>query len=255
MDSSRILSDKVAIVTGGSNGIGRATSELFVKEGAYVIIFDTDKKTSMELVEFLREKGGKADYYSVNVSQNNDVKRNVDRVFEKTGRIDILVNNAGIYTRGNVIDTSVETWDTIMSVNLKGVFLCCKHVIPYMEKNRCGSIINMSSSVGWHDAASNIVAYAASKGGVTLLSKAMSIDHVSDNIRVNIVCPGPTDTPLIRNSRTREELDAFRATLPMNRFGKPEEIAEVILFLASERSSYVTGATIAVDGGQTAEIS
>lgn len=178
----------------------------------------------------------------------------VEATLNAYGGIDILFNGAGILRFGTVLTTDETVWNQVMAINLTGTFLCCKAVLPHMIKRGGGSIINVSSSTGAHDAAKNTVAYVTSKGGVALLTKAMAIDHAKDRVRVNALCPGPTDTPMLREVLSPQELEAFAATFPMGRLGQPEELAYTALFLASHESSFVTGALLAVDGGQTAEI-
>jgi NAD(P)-dependent dehydrogenase (short-subunit alcohol dehydrogenase family) len=170
------------------------------------------------------------------------------------GGVDILFNNAGVLLFGTILETQEEAWNRLMSINLNGVYLCSKAVIPHMIKRGGGSIINTSSSTGAHDVAPNIAAYVTSKGGVTLLTRAMAVDHAKDKVRVNAIAPGPTDTPMLRDNMSREELDAFASTFPMKRLGRPEELAYAALFLASDEASFVTGAILAVDGGQTAQV-
>jgi NAD(P)-dependent dehydrogenase (short-subunit alcohol dehydrogenase family) len=172
---------------------------------------------------------------------------------DRYGKLNVLFNNAAVYAQGTVVDTPEEVFDRMIAVNLKGVFLCCKAAVPVMISGGGGSIINMSSSVGWLIAAPGIVAYAASKGGVTLLTRAMALDHAKDHIRVNCICPGPTDTPMLRRAFTDEQLVAFGGTLPVSRLGRPEEIASAALWLASDEASFVTGVALPVDGGQTAQ--
>jgi NAD(P)-dependent dehydrogenase (short-subunit alcohol dehydrogenase family) len=244
------LKEKVAIVTGGGVGIGRAIAEIFAREGARVVVADLNEETGRGTEAAIQTRGGEARFVHTDVSQFEDAQRLVDRTLEAFGRLDILVNNAGIYTRGDVVDTSVAAWNRLLSVNLTGVFLCCKAAIPALRQAGGGSIVNISSSVGWHYAAPGIAAYAASKFGVTGLTKAMACDHLGDNIRVNCICPGPTDTPLLRASRSPEDFQAFVKAQHIGRLGSPEEIAAAALFLASDEASFVTGAAFPVDGGQ-----
>lgn len=248
------LRDKVAIVTGGGLGIGRAIAEAFACEGACVMVADVNEQAGEETVQAIEAAGGAARFVSTDVSVVEETRHLVTVTLAECGRLDVLVNSAGLYARGDVVTTSEETWQRLLSVNLTGVFLCCKAAIPAMRKSGGGSIINISSSVGWHDTAPGIAAYTASKFGVTGLSKAMACDHLQDNIRVNCICPGPTDTPLLRASRTPEVLQAFAESQPIGRLGTPQEIAAAALFLASDEASFVTGVTFPVDGGQTAHI-
>ena len=248
------LKDKVAIVTGGSLGMGRAIVETFTREGARVVVADVNEEAGKKTVETVKAAGGEAFFVYTDVSKAEDAQRMVDAALATYGRLDILVNSAGVYARGDVVATPLETWHRLLSVNLTGVFLCCRAVIPAMRQAGGGAIINMSSSVGWHAAAPGIAAYAASKFGVTGLTRAMACDHLLDNIRVNCICPGPTDTSLLRTSRTPQELQAFAEAQPIGRLGLPEEIAAAALFLASDEASFVTGVAFPVDGGQTANI-
>jgi NAD(P)-dependent dehydrogenase (short-subunit alcohol dehydrogenase family) len=246
------LKDKVAIVTGGSLGIGRAIAETFAHEGARVVVADLNEEAGCEAVKAIQADGGEAFFVRTDVSQAEDTQRMVDIALDTYGRLDILVNSAGIYARGDVISTSLETWNRLLSVNLTGIFLCCKAAIPAIRAVGHGAIVNISSSVGWQYAAPGIVAYTASKFGVTGLTKAMACDHLREDIRVNCICPGPTDTPLLRASRTPEALQAFMEAQPIGRLGNPEEIAAAALFLVSDEASFVTGVAFPVDGGQAA---
>jgi len=246
------LKGKVAIVTGGGLGIGRAIAATFVREGARVVVADLNEGAGRETVGTIQASGGKVCFVRTDVSKVKDTQHMIDVTLATYGRLDILVNNAGVYTRGDVVSTSLEAWNRLLSVNLTGVFLCCKAAIPALRQGGGGAIINISSSVGWQYAAPGIAAYAASKFGVTGLTKAMACDHLPENIRVNCICPGPTDTPLIRGSRTSQELQAFMEAQPIGRLGSPEEIAAAALFLASDEASFVTGVALPVDGGQAA---
>jgi len=248
------LRDKVAIVTGGGSGIGRATAELFAKEGARVMVADYMAGAGQETVQSIRSHGGEARFMEVDVSNSTQVQRMVEAALDAYGGVDILFNGAGVLLFGTVLNTEEAAWNRVISINLTGTFLCCKAVLPHMIQRGGGSIINVSSSTGAHDAAKNTVAYVTSKGGVALFTKAMAIDHARDKVRVNALCTGPTDTPMLRGALSPKELEAFAASFPMGRLGKPEEVAHAALFLASEESSFVTGALLAVDGGQTAEI-
>jgi len=246
------LEGKIAIVTGGGSGIGRATAELFARKGARVVVAEYDAETGRDTVESIQGSGGTAMFVQVDVSKSGQVAQMVEKTIDAYGRIDILFNNAGVLAFGTVLGTDEAVWDRVMDINLKGVYLCSKYVIPHMIAAGGGSIVNMSSSTGAHDGNGNTVAYVASKGGVTLLTKCMAIDHAPDGIRVNAIAPGPTDTPMLRDNLTPEELEDFMATFPAKRLGLPIELAEAALFLASDEASFVTGSILAVDGGQTA---
>lgn len=248
------LKDKVAIITGGTKGIGKATALLFAREGAKVVIADWDSPNEEDIVRIIEKEKGKVIFTATDVSDSKSVEKMTEAAVKEYGTIDILFNNAGIYARGDVVSTPEATWDEIIGVNLKGVYLCSRAVIPIMRKAGKGAIINTSSSIGLYAAAPGIAAYAASKGGITLLTKAMANDHLKDGIRVNCVCPGPTDTSLIRKSRTNEQLAAFIHSLPCGRLIRPQEVAKAVLFLASDEASSVTGVAFPVDMGQVAHL-
>jgi NAD(P)-dependent dehydrogenase (short-subunit alcohol dehydrogenase family) len=248
------LKNKVAIITGGSSGIGRAVAELFAKEGAKITVADYKAEIGQETVRAIKNSGGDALFVEVDVSDSAQIQRVIETTLKTHGGIDILFNGAGVLLFGTVLTTDEKAWNRVLSINLTGTFLCCKAVLPHMIQRGGGSIINVSSSTGAHDAGKNTVAYVTSKGGVALFTKAMAIDHAKDKVRVNALCPGPTDTPMLRDALSPEQLEAFATTFAMGRLGRPEELAQAALFLASDESSFVTGALLAVDGGQTAEI-
>ncbi len=248
------LKGKVAIITGGGSGIGRAASKLFSREGAKVIVNDYKEESGLGTVREIKESGGDAIFIEADISSPDQVKSLVDAALETYGGIDILFNNAGVLYFGTILDTDMETWNRVISINLTGTYLCSKAVLPHMIERGGGSIINMTSSTGAHDAHANIAAYVTSKGGVALLTRCMAIDHAKDNIRVNAIAPGPTDTEMLRENMTDQEIIAFQNTFPMKRLGKAEEQANTALFLASAEASFITGAIIAVDGGQTAQV-
>lgn len=248
------LEGKVAIITGGGSGIGRATAELFAREGASVVVADYKADAGSEAVQAIKDAGGEAIFVEVDVSDSVQVQKMVQTSLDTYGGIDILFNNAGVLIFGTIPETEEKAWNRLMAINLTGAYLCSKAVIPHMIERGGGSIINTSSSTGAHDVAPNIAAYVTSKGGVTLLTKAMAVDHAKENVRVNAIAPGPTDTPMLRDNMSPEELEAFAATFPMKRLGRPEELAYAALFLACDEASFVTGAILAVDGGQTAQV-
>jgi NAD(P)-dependent dehydrogenase (short-subunit alcohol dehydrogenase family) len=218
------------------------------------VVADYKIDTGQEAVQMIKDEGGQALFVEVDVSDSAQVEDMVRTTLDAYGGIDILFNNAGVLLFGTVVDTDEEAWNRLMSINLTGAYLCSKAVIPHMIARGGGSIINTSSSTGAHDVNANIAAYVTSKGGVTLLTKAMAVDHAKDNVRVNAIAPGPTDTPMLRDNLSQDELDAFAATFPMGRLGRPGELANAVLFLASDEASFVTGAVLAVDGGQTAQV-
>lgn len=248
------LEDKVALVTGGGMGIGRAIAEAFAREGARVVVADIDYKAGGGVIDAIRAAGGVASFVHTDVAEMSSVERMRDHVVENYGWLDALVCSAAIYTRGDIVQTDEVTFDRMMAVNLKGVFNCCKVAVPLMRKAGGGSIINITSSVGWHSTAPQILAYTTSKFAVTGLTKALAMDHLRENIRVNGIAPGPTDTPLLRASRPPAEFEAFKNAQPIGRLGEPEEIAAAAVFLASDEASFVTGIILPVDGGQTAHI-
>ena len=251
------LKNKVALITGAGSGIGRATAILFAKEGAKVVVADIDTKGGEETVKKINDSGGAAVFVHVDVTKASDAERMVKTAVEKYGKLDILFNNAGINPLGTVVDTTEESWDRIINVNLKGIFLGSKHAIPEMAKHEGGVIIN-TASVNGLVALPDEAAYDASKGGVVMLTKAMAIDHASQNIRANCICPGATDTALLRRyideaHDPEKQLKAFvEYNAALRRLIKPEEIAYAVLFLASDESSAITGVALPVDGGCTA---
>src|SRR6266571_9283140 len=247
------LQAKTALITGGASGIGRATALLFAREGAAIAISDLNKTAGNSLVDEIRNNGGRALFTPVDVSRAADCHRMVEHTVHEFGSIHILFNNAGIIRRATVTELSEEDWDRVMDVNVKSMFLMSRKVIPIMTKAGGGSIINMAS--GWGLAGGpRAAAYCASKGAVVLLTKAMAIDHGPQNIRVNCICPGDTDTNMLRNEalqlgESRDRFMAEAARRPLGRVGRPEEIAQAVLYLASEASSFVTGTALVVDGG------
>ncbi len=248
------LADKVAIVAGGGMGIGRACARLFAQEGARLVLCDIDPEEGQKATKEIMAEGGRVIFVQADVSDEQQVQRLIQKTLEACGRIDVLYSSVAIYTRGKLTDLDEDQWDRIMRVNVKSAYLLCKAVIPHMQIGGGGSIVLTSSSVGWQDSAPNIAAYAASKFAITGLTKSLACELLADHIRVNCLCPGPTDTPMIHGGRTPEELQAFVESLPAKRLADPLEIAEAALFLASEESRFVTGVALPVDGGQTAWI-
>lgn len=248
------LQNHIALVTGAASGIGQAVAVRFAAEGAAVMAADTDDKNGRETVERIRAAGGRAEFFHLDVSSADQVRRAVQQTIDSLGGLHILFNGAGILAYGTAVETSEEIWNRIMAVNLTGTFLCSQACLPHMIAQGKGSVINVASTTGAHDACAHAVAYVSSKGGVTLLTRAMAVDHARQGVRVNAICPGPTDTPMLRNALTPEQLEAFAKTFPMGRLGRPEELAGAAVFLASDDASFVTGALLYVDGGQTAEV-
>jgi NAD(P)-dependent dehydrogenase (short-subunit alcohol dehydrogenase family) len=256
-DKNMRLENKVALITGGTSGIGEATALLFAKEGAKVTITGRDENRGRAVVEKLVRDGGKAVFVRTDVRSSEDCGRAVKETLSTFGALDILFNNAGVFFPHTALDCTEEEWDLQMEVNLKGTFLMSKAVLPHMIEKRQGVIINNSS--GWGIAGGDAaVAYCASKGGVVLLTKAMAIDHGRQGIRVNCICPGDVDTPMLpEDARMRglkwEDYLAGCANRPMGRIGTADEIAKAALFLASDDSSFMTGSALVVDGGGLAD--
>jgi meso-butanediol dehydrogenase/(S,S)-butanediol dehydrogenase/diacetyl reductase len=246
------LLNKTCIVTGGASGIGLATVELFVRHGANVVIADFNFDKAAAEAERL---GPKTLAAACDVSQSTQVAQMVESTLGKWGRVDVLINNAGFGFTGNVVTIEEEDWDRLMSVNLKGVYLCCKYVVPVMQRQGGGTIVNTSSYTAT-SAIANRTAYVASKGGISALTRAMALDHAKDNIRINAVAPGTIDSPYFTKI-FQEAADPpalrqqFNARAAMDRMGEAAEIAEAILFLASSRSSFATGSVLTVDGGSS----
>ena len=248
------LKDKVAIIAGGGLGIGRGAALAFAKEGARIVIADLNQEAGEVTIEQIRALGGECIFIHADVSDSSQVKNLVSMTLRTFQTIDVLFTSVGIYSRAKLADTSEEVWDQMMRVNVKSAYLLSKEVIPVMKKAGGGSIILSSSSVGWHDSAPNIAVYATSKFAITGMTKSAACDYLHDNIRVNCICPGPTDTPMIRGGRSPEELEMFIKSVPIQRLADPDEIAQAVLFLASDESAYITGVALPVDGGQTAFI-
>jgi NAD(P)-dependent dehydrogenase (short-subunit alcohol dehydrogenase family) len=249
------LEGKVAVITGAGSGIGRETAVLFAGEGARVVVADVNEDGGRETVDAVREAGGEAILVHADVSRAADAEAMVAAAEAAYGRLDVLFNNAGIsHARDDdAVSTEEEVWDLTMAVNLKGVFLGCKYGIPALRRAGGGSIVNTASFVAVLGAATPQLAYTASKGGVLAMTRELAVIHARENIRVNALCPGPLRTELLMKYLDTEPKRQRRLVhIPMGRFGEAAEIARAALFLASDESSYVTGATFLVDGGITA---
>jgi len=251
------LENKTALITGGTSGIGEATAILFAREGAKVAITGRDEKRGLGVTEGIVKQGGKAVFIRADVRNAEECNHAVAETMRVHKDLDILFNNAGVFVPHTVVDCTEEEWDLQMDVNLKGTFLMSKAALPHMIAQRKGVIINNSS--GWGIAGGDAaVAYCASKGGVVLLTKAMAIDHGQQGIRVNCICPGDVDTPMLpEDARMRglkwDDYLAGCSTRPLGRIGTTDEIAKSALFLASDDSSFMTGAALVVDGGGIAD--
>jgi NAD(P)-dependent dehydrogenase (short-subunit alcohol dehydrogenase family) len=251
------LANKVALITGGNSGIGEATALLFGKEGASVAVAARDESRGRAVVDRIQGEGGKGIFVRADVRNPEDCRRAVSETVRAFGKLDILFNNAGVFLPQTALECSEQDWDFQVDINLKGTFLMSKYALDPMLAQRSGVIINNSS--GWGlVGGDHAVAYCASKGGVVLLTKAMAIDHGKDGIRINCICPGDVDTPMLPEDAAARGLDwktylAACENRPMGRIGTPEEIAKAVLFLASDDSSFMTGAALVVDGGGTAD--
>jgi NAD(P)-dependent dehydrogenase (short-subunit alcohol dehydrogenase family) len=251
------LKDKVAIVTGGSKGIGLGIATVFVREGAKLAIVARHPEEGEKTAEELCQKGGKAIFVQCDISKEEDIKAMVQTTLDSYGQIDILVNNAGVGVYKSVLDTTSEEWDHCLNIDLKGVFLCSKYVIPHMLNLGKGAIINMSS-VHSHATVNGAAPYSASKGGITALTRNMAIDY-GPTIRVNTISPGWVLTPLIENlfsnyDNPDEQQRQVEQRQVMKRIGTPEDIGYAAAFLASDESSFITGTELFVDGGLTAQL-
>jgi NAD(P)-dependent dehydrogenase (short-subunit alcohol dehydrogenase family) len=247
------LENKVAIVTGAGSGIGRATAALFAREGASLVLNDVDPRGLQGVIAELG--GGQSRAVAGDVGREQTAIALAAEATSAFGRIDILVNNAGIHFVKDVTDMSVEEWDRLMDINLKSMFLCCKHIIPRMLERKRGSIVNLasiSSFIGQEMEGASTFAYNISKAGALQLTKSLASRYASDGIRVNCVCPGNVETNIIKRSTPEAAAEFWRLASraePMGRNAQPEEIANAILFLASDESSFVTGCPLLVDGG------
>ena len=248
----------VAVVTGGASGIGKATAHRFLEEGANVAIADISKEAGERVVSEMKAMGYEPLLVTGDVTKSADVKRMVGEVVEKFGRIDVLFSNAGILIEGTVEEVSEEDWDRTMAVNVKGVFLMAKEVVPHMLRQGKGVIVNNASCSGLVGDR-GAIAYNTSKAAVVIMTKCLALDYAMHNIRVNCVCPGEIETPMFlqeasaRGISPEEHRKDIAAHHPIGRLGRPKEVADAVLFLASDDSSFITGTAFSVDGGYTAQ--
>ena len=250
---------KVALITGAASGQGRAAALLFAEEGARVVVSDVNGDGAEEVAGEIKSSGGEAVAVATDVSREVEVKAMIEAAIEAFGRLDVLFNNAGVgysaadrFTMASVVETPEEDWDAVLAINLKGVAMGCKHAIPVMERQGGGAIVN-NASINALVGLSGADAYTAAKGGVVSLTRVLAVDWGPKGIRVNCMCPGGVDTPMIAPAIADEAVLGFmRESTPLGRLARPEETARVALFLASEEASYLNGAVFPVDGGWTA---
>ena len=249
------LTDKVTIITGAGGGMGRVAASMFANEGAKVVVAEFGEAAGQETVELIRSEGGEASFVKVDVSKEADARAMVDHAVATYGRLDCLYNNAGIMPEADhsVIDTDVDVWDQVMAVNVRGVYLGCKYAIPAMEAGGGGSIINIASFVALVGCSVPQDAYTASKGAVLSLTRSLAVQFGPKGIRSNAICPGPVETPLLMDWLLKDEAakQLRLARNPTGRFGKPEEIVYMAMYLASDESRWTNGASLVVDGGIT----
>lgn len=248
------LEGKIALITGGASGIGFATAKQLAEFGANVMLLDINEELGETAARHIQDLGGAASFFKCNVVSQEDCRQVTEAIEEAYGRIDILFNNAGVIRRKTVVELEEQDWDLVINVSLKGAYNLSKYVIPVMAKSGGGSIINTGS--GWGiKGGDKAAAYCAAKAGVVNLTRAMAIDHGPENIRVNCVSPGDTDTPLLREEarQLNKEESAFLVSSaqgrPLERLGTPQDIANAVLFFASDLSAWVTGSVLVVDGG------
>jgi NAD(P)-dependent dehydrogenase (short-subunit alcohol dehydrogenase family) len=249
------LEGKVALITGAASGMGKIAGSMFAREGARVVLADVADEIGRATAEEVTAAGGEAVYIHADVSKAQDAQTMVRAAMDRFGSLSVLYNNAGIFPAddGSVTETSEDTWDRVMNINLKGVFLGCKYGVPAMLESGGGSIINVASFVALLGAAAPQIAYTTSKGGVLAMTREIAIEFARKGIRANSLCPGPIETPLMAELLADPARRERRLVhIPIGRFGRAEEIVNAALFLASDESSYLTGATFVVDGGITA---
>ena len=248
------LDGKVALISGGSRGMGAFEAELFVQEGAKVVICDVRDDEGDALAKKIVDRGGEAAFVHLDVTSESDWAAAVKEAVERYGKLDVLVNNAGVSARGSIEETSPDDWDRVMDINAKGVFLGTRSAIPEMRKAGGGSIINISSQLGLVGMGESSPQYQASKGAVRIFSKSAAIQYAHEGIRVNSVHPGPIITPMTEARRSDEVVrQRMISRIPLGRYGESEDVAYGVLYLASDESSFVTGSELVIDGGWTAQ--
>ena len=249
------LRDKVVLITGGAAGMGRLAVRTFAREGARVVAVDVAEEAWGEIAAEVARDGGQALFVRADVAREDQVRLAVQRAVERFGRLDVLYNNAGIFPErdGSVVDLEEPVWDQVMAVNLKGIYLCCKHAIPALLRSGGGSIVNVASFVALVGCSVPQDAYTASKGGVIALTKSLAVQFGPRGVRTNAIAPGPIETPLLTSwLLTDPEAKQRRLNrIPMGRFGRPEDIVQMALYLASDESTWVNGSVLVVDGGIT----
>jgi NAD(P)-dependent dehydrogenase (short-subunit alcohol dehydrogenase family) len=249
------LEGKVALITGGASGMGKVASSMFAAEGAKVVLTDVSDDAGEAVAAEITKAGGQAAFVHADISKEADAKAMVDAAVARFGRLDVLYNNAGIMmgTDGSVDTTEESVWDKTLAINVKGVAFGCKYGVPAMIASGGGSIINVASFVAWMGAATSQTAYTASKGAVLAMTREIAVEYARKGVRCNALCPGPIDTPLLAELLSDPARRQRRFVhIPMGRLGQAEELAKAALFLASDDSSYMTGASLIVDGGITA---
>jgi NAD(P)-dependent dehydrogenase (short-subunit alcohol dehydrogenase family) len=248
------LQDKVVVVTGAGGGMGRIAAEVFAREGARIAVADVSEDGGEETVRHIKDRGGEAVFVQANVAHEGDVRRLMDRTAERYGAIHVLYNNAGVMPDedASVTEMTEHSWSVVMDINLKGAALCCKHAIPHMIAAGGGSIINIASFVALLGCTVPQDVYTMSKGGLIALTKSLAVQFARKGVRANAICPGPIETPMLRQLWTSEEARNLRLNrIPLGRFGNAEDIVYLGLYLASDESSWTTGAVMVVDGGIT----
>ncbi len=248
------LQGKVAIISGGSRGMGAVEAALFAKEGAKVVVGDVREEEGRSLVEKITREGGDAVFVRLDVTSETDWEAAVSEAANRYGKLNVLVNNAGVSARGSIEETTVADWDRVMDINAKGVFLGTRQAIPEMRKAGGGSIINISSQLGLVGMNESSPQYQASKGAVRLFTKSAAIQYASEGIRVNSVHPGPIATPMTEARRSDAAVHQLMVSrIPLGRYGESEDVAYGVLYLASDEASFVTGSELVIDGGWTAQ--